>query len=414
MATFAPIFAHRLRRKLNTTALLPVLLAAAILLLVSLMIRSQPSMGYPSQYGSIWTLQQNVTEHRRVLTVFVVEENHRQHITAQFRLTNGSHHTHSSKPYFTRVDIGTGEYVQAIEYDRDHHPLKSLVDLREPGDVKREAAFFFVVPKGNGGKMKAIMTNCYKLRRAEKRKDPESLTFIKGVLNIDTQTRQGLARARSNNIIDSGLVDVFATSYFYEGMLLFKPQYRGRAFTILRHPVYRAESLYRSRNPNKKYEGLPGYLESEDYIDNWMVRSLTNDKTGTLSEGHLAVARGILARKFLVGIAEHFEETIKRLAIYFGWDESHNEGCVSNYLNNERLKEEDSALVRGSPEWNLITEKDHYDLMLYYFALELFAKQASTMFNRPYVDQSGKPIDFREIRRKREEKMNKMMGFLAT
>ncbi|KAL7537378.1 hypothetical protein ACHAWF_005744 [Thalassiosira exigua] len=317
-------------------------------------------------------------------------------------------------PYFVRIDEETGEHIQTIRYGQSRHPLSRLSDLREP-PAGREAVFFFAVPKAKGDKMKTLMTNCYHLRRTEKREDPETLTFIKGVLNIDTQTRQGLARARSNSIIESGLVDVFATSYFYEGMLLFKPEHRGRAFTILRHPVYRAESMYRSRNPNKEYEGLSGYLESGDYTDNWVVRSLTNEKTDTLSEDHFLVAKGILAKKLFVGIAEHFEETLKRLAMYYGWSESDNKECVKNYLNNERLREKESAIVRGSPEWNLITSKDGFDLMLYYYALELFAKQGSTLFNRPYVDKSGKPIDFAEVKRIHEAEVlaKQMLGLFG-
>ena len=43
-------------------------------------------------------------------------------------------------------------------------------------------------------------------------------------------------------------------------------------------------------------------------------------------------------------------------------------------------------------------------MMLYYYALELFAKQASTIFQRPYVDSNGKIIDF-AARRKKEKEM---------
>mmetsp|Transcript_21281 Transcript_21281/g.34799 ORF Transcript_21281/g.34799 Transcript_21281/m.34799 type:complete len:300 (+) Transcript_21281:538-1437(+) len=254
----------------------------------------------------------------------------------------------------------------------------------------------------NGGKIKTLMTNCYNLRRAEKREDPESYKFIGGVINIDTQTLQGIAKAQSNNVIDSGLVDVFATSYFFEGMLLFKPQHKGRAFTILQHPVRRAESLYHSRDSSLEGLELSGYLESPNYIDNWVVRSLTNDKRGNLTEDHFLVAKGILAQKFLVGIAEYFEETIKRLETYYEWSEANNEGCVTNYLEKQRAEEEETprTIERGSYEWELVTGKDKFDLMLYYYALELFAKQGSTMFHRPYVDKAGKPIDFAELKRK--------------
>lgn len=252
--------------------------------------------------------------------------------------------------------------------------------------------------------MKTIMTNCYNLRRTGKREDPESLTYIRGVLNIDTQTLKGLANARSNELADSGLVDVFTTSYFLGGVMLFKPTFKGRAFTILRHPVLRAGDLYRSRHSSLEGIDISGYLESPNYIDNWVVRSLTNDKTGELTEDHLLVAKGIIARKFLVGIAEHFEETVKRLEKYYGWSEPSEQGCVNNYLNNQRVQEEETlpTIERGSSEWDLVATKENYDLMLYYYALEVFVKQGSTMFSRPYVDKTGRPIDFAELERKKK------------
>lgn len=292
--------------------------------------------------------------------------------------------------------------------------------------------------------MKAIMTKCFNLRRAEKREDPEvsqlhtivmnhpnkmfcssysfstqlnqimqSLTLIDGVINIDTQTLKGLANARSNKVIKSGLVDVFATSHFLEGSLLFTPDHRGRAFTILEHPVIRAEKLYRSRDSRLEWLGLSGFLESSHYIDNWVVRSLTNDKTGELTEDHLLVAKGILSSKFFLGIAEYLEETIKRFAMYYGLDEP-SEGCLDEYLNKRHDLEDEipHGIERGDSEWNTAIHKEKFDIMLYYYALELFAKQGSTLFHRPYVDHDGKPIDFAELKRK-EMLKNKILALIG-
>lgn len=101
----------------------------------------------------------------------------------------------------------------------------------------------------DGGQLKTLITQCYHLRRAEKQRDPESRTFTDGILNIDAQSLKGLQKGRREKLIDSGLVDVLITSYFFEGLLLFRPGLKGRAFTVLEHPVRRAESLYLSRGP---------------------------------------------------------------------------------------------------------------------------------------------------------------------
>ncbi|KAL7535677.1 hypothetical protein ACHAXR_006663 [Thalassiosira sp. AJA248-18] len=319
--------------------------------------------------------------------------------------------------------------MQTIQYGHDDHPLSRLVEVRDRRDAKHESTFFFVVPKvsslfscsiaskflsANGGQMKAIMTNCYNLRRSEKVEDPESLTFIEGVLNIDTQTRNGLVNARAHNFIDLGLVDVYATSYFLEGMLLFRPDHKARVFTILQHPVLRVERLYQSRGSSLKKLLLLEYLESPHYVDNWVVRSLTNEKTGNLTEDHLKMAKGILARKFCVGIAEYFEETIKRLEIYYEWGKPNREGCVKSYLDNQHIEAGETAatIERGSHEWNFIASMDKYDLSLYYYGLELFAKQGTTMFMRPYVDDTGVPIDFSKWKKKKlRESLLGLMGF---
>jgi len=307
---------------------------------------------------------------------------------------------HPSKPYYVVVN-DNGEYIKTLEDEDEQHPLNRLVDLREPR--YNEPIFFFVVPRAKGGNIKTIMTKCYNLRRTEKRLNPESLTYIDGVLNVDTQTRKGLANARQQNLIDLGFVDVIATSYFLDGTMIFNNNHKGRAFTILQHPVMQAEKLFNSQEWGKNF---PEYIESTQYIDNWVVRSLTNNKQGELTEDHLMVAKGILARKFFIGIEEYLEETIKRFEMYYELKQS-SDGCANKYLiaeESSHTKSEAFHIERGSDEWTLVTQRDQYDLMLYYYALEVFAKQGSTLFKRPYVDKTGKIVDFEEIAREKKRK----------
>ena len=307
---------------------------------------------------------------------------------------------HPSKPYYVVVN-DNGEYIKTLEDEDEQHPLNRLVDLREPR--YNEPIFFFVVPRAKGGNIKTIMTKCYNLRRTEKRLNPESLTYIDGVLNVDTQTRKGLANARQQNLIDLGFVDVIATSYFLDGTMIFNNNHKGRAFTILQHPVMQAEKLFNSRDWGMNFQE---YIESTQYIDNWVVRSLTNNKQGELTEDHLMVAKGILARKFFIGIADYLEETMKRFEMYYELKQS-SDGCANKYLIADESPHTESKafhIERGSDDWTLVTQRDQYDLMLYYYALEIFAKQGSTLFSRPYVDKTGKIVDFEEIAREKKQK----------
>ena len=209
------------------------------------------------------------------------------------------------------------------------------------------------------------------------------MDYINGLLNIDLQSRKGLAKAQSKHLINMDLVDVIATSYFLESVLLFKTAHRGRAFTILEHPVARAEKQYHERDPSLEGISMLSYVNSPEYIDNWVVRSLTNDKAGPITEEHLTLAKGMLTRKFFVGIAEYMEETIRRLEVYYGWNKPEDCECVNNNLDNQPDRSVD--IERGSHEWylqnnqpdrsnewELITTKDKYDLMLYQYGLKLF------------------------------------------
>ena len=174
--------------------------------------------------------------------------------------------------------------------------------------------------------------------------------------------------------------------------------------------MHRVENLYLSRYGSESERfSLPDYLESSDHIDSWVVRSLTNDKSGELTEDHFVVAKGILARKFLIGIAEYFEETVRRLETYYQLDKPDDERCIRRYSRILEGANSTSTLVRGGEEWNRIAEMEKFDIMLYYYALELFTKQASTMFNKPYVGKDGKVIDFAELEGK-ETLKNKLWG----
>jgi len=320
------------------------------------------------------------------------------------KFRRGEHAPHLN---FEIYNEATGETLSSLGDENEFNPLNNLAENRAPRDANgHETAFFFHIRKSKGGAVKNIMTHCFNLRRAEKMASPESLTYVDGVLNIDTQTLAGLQRAKDTNLVDSGLVDVIVTSYFFEGMMLFNPTHQGRAFTFLPHPVYQTESLYRSlktRYP-ENFDGvdLADWVQSDAFNDNWVVRSLINQHSGELTEDHLIVAKTILARKFVVGISQYPKETFKRLVAYYGWNEVNGDGfeCMNHFLNleNDEDKMFEGKIERGSDRWRLLSKVNKYDMDLYYYALQLFAKQGATLFGRPYVDKDGVPIDFKKLR----------------
>ena len=63
-------------------------------------------------------------------------------------------------------------------------------------------------------------------------------------VNVDTITVGGILRASEMGFADSGLADAVITPLLYEANALFTPTAKGRLFTVFRHPVERAISMF--------------------------------------------------------------------------------------------------------------------------------------------------------------------------
>jgi len=64
-------------------------------------------------------------------------------------------------------------------------------------------------------------------------------------INVDTTTSTGLKRAKALGLAQSGKVDAIYTPLIFEADILFDPEHQGRLFTIFRHPVERAKSMFK-------------------------------------------------------------------------------------------------------------------------------------------------------------------------
>jgi len=177
----------------------------------------------------------------------------RRRLIGQFRLTDGresgsseEHQAHPSQPYYITIDDETGELREVIESDSVQHPLNNLADIRTPRDARNEEFFYFVSPNAKGSVVRHLLSHCFGLRRAEKRLDPESLDFIEGALNLNLYSRQGLAKAKELDLVGRSLIDLYDTSYFFEGIKLFSPEHRARGFLMMEHPIHSAEKLFLS------------------------------------------------------------------------------------------------------------------------------------------------------------------------
>ena len=107
------------------------------------------------------------------------------------------------------------------------------------------------------------------------------MVFVRdNILNMDTSTPDGLSHAFANQLANSNKVDVIVSNYFLSASALFTDQHLGKTFTIMRHPVDVALSLFHYRRTAKwerSYRkdwlslSFMDYVSGDAYMDNWMV-----------------------------------------------------------------------------------------------------------------------------------------------
>ena len=221
-----------------------------------------------------------------------------------------------------------------------------------------------------------------------------SLKFILFVL-VDTTTPNGIQRAKSLNLVDSGLADIIFTPLLHDAAQLFNgTSHQGRIFCIFRHPIERAISLFHylkkaSWEPTfserlKSIKSVEDYAISEFAEDNWLVRFLTNKLTEHLSRDDLDVAKEILRRKVLVGLLVDVKGSVMRFNKYFGWDHlnltEQQQSCTEKYMSGGSNTNKHDGIEEGGPGWRILRANNLLDLELYEYALQLYEEQGK-MFN---------------------------------
>lgn len=159
--------------------------------------------------------------------------------------------------------------------------------------------------------------------------------------------------------------------------------------------------------------------DEELRIDNWMTRYLVRKVKGRLKVEHLKLAKSILEYKCLVGLLDHFEESMERIQFYFGLveDDTAPTGdgggiplrsskrltgmkCVKEYNSGKRQNVNQHAVFKpGDREWDLLAEKNQYDIELFQFANELWDRQGKMLKERDHSASSAS-WNYRRKRRK--------------
>jgi hypothetical protein len=144
-------------------------------------------------------------------------------------------------------------------------------------------------------------------------------------------------------------------------------------------------SWEKTYHPELQNWTIEEYALSTIAENNWMTRQLANNPTGELDDGDLAIANEVLRRKFFIGLIDKMEESMDRFERFFRWTYKVNptsqEACRDRLLTGEGGSNRNvNATKKAHPKegtrgWELLAEKNRYDLQLYEYARELFDVQ---------------------------------------
>lgn len=281
--------------------------------------------------------------------------------------------------------------------------LNHLADLSDEYTKENtEVPFFWHVPKSAGSTIKDMYSNCYGLVEAsesgitEGHENDEVLQVVTledgwKFLNVDTTIPTGIERAARMKAAESDMLDLLVSPLPYEAVpKLLSSDHKGRFFTVFRDPIERVVSIFYylqkathepTYNPALANMTLEEYVFSDLAESNFISRCLIDKMEAPFVEEDFSVAREILRTKTLVGLLDEMEESVRRFDSYFEFGQPKNASCVEGYVKKGTNRHSHPGLPQpDSPVYQELLRKNHMDVRVYKYAVELFHEQAS-MFN---------------------------------
>jgi hypothetical protein len=135
----------------------------------------------------------------------------------------------------------------------------NLADIWEPydrnGSSRNDTPIFWHILKSGGTTVQGYSSDCLNLALSNEQgiqfgHDADTVIQVMQVpserrfINVDSTTRPGIARAKQLGLAESGLADIISSPLFPEIIDVMNEQHRGRMFTVLRHPIDRASSMF--------------------------------------------------------------------------------------------------------------------------------------------------------------------------
>jgi len=211
-------------------------------------------------------------------------------------------------------------------------------------------------------------------------------------VNVDITTLQGVKKAALQGLIASNLTDVIiapSLNLVTDNLLSAKIGRTAKAFTLFRHPIERALSLFHYlaiAHWEPTYDPSLLNMTIEEWVasgkatggkadDNMMTRTLCGAFKGNLTNYHLDFAKDVIHRKFLVGLTTEMELSWMRFSDYFGWTQSrypNSEKCIKERVTMGTNKNPHPTVEQGSRGWKTLAAINQWDIALYEYAEDLF------------------------------------------
>lgn len=284
--------------------------------------------------------------------------------------------------------------------------LKSISEVPDPAN---EVALFWHIPKAGGTTVKSIYecldlkiaTRAGGLERFGHAKDMEIKTFRpwgqKGpvYVNVDTTSFPGILRAERLGLVPSGVAELIFTSFpNYAVTHLYDEQHKGRALAIFRHPVDRLVSkFYFLQVADWQSNYSPGWAKMT--VAQW-ARNVNRDNNSYVkqlaglqgrekpTEEHLQLAMETIKDKFVVGLTDKMEESIRRFNIFLGIKESEERGarCMNEFFGGGEVKKNSNShpkIEEDNAGWQILADANSLDIKLWNYVLQLFEEQKNVV-----------------------------------
>jgi hypothetical protein len=164
------------------------------------------------------------------------------------------------------------------------------------------------------------------------------------VVNVDTTIKEGILRAKELGLVQSHTTDlIFTMEPAFAGEQLYDEENKGRFLALFRHPVDRATSMFfylqtatweRTYRPEWANMTVLEWANLKNFESDYCVRKLVGKKFGDpVSEMDLIVAKELVRQRFIVGLMDEMNESIRRFNVVLGVDESseRSQQCMEDF-----------------------------------------------------------------------------------